>query len=215
LLRAAFEAALILFGLLAAFALDEWQDARTRAARVDSLLAAIRAELETNLERQDEVAAFNTGTAELLWSEGSKGVAFVPASAYPNGLFRSASLTSAAWTTAQDDAAFSDVPVEKALMLARVYELQRVYVESFNTLASNMYATLLEPGDPTLRVDGISQPARLGGVLRDYAGRARELAEAYRATLLELGVDAAKPGSEAAARDRAGAAATGPTPEPR
>ena len=69
-------------------------------------------------------------------------------------------------------------------MLARVYELQRVYVDDFNTLANNMYATLLAPDNETLRVDGISQPIRLGGVLRDYAGRGEQLVEVYRTTLL-------------------------------
>ena len=179
---------MILLGLLGAFALDEWQDARARAARVDTLLAAVRTELETNLARHARASAFNSEMADFLWNEGSKGVDFIPASAYPNGLFRGPSLTSAAWTTAQnDDTAFSDVPVETVLMLARVYELQRGYVDDFSTLANNMYATLLAPDNETLRVDGISQPIRLGGVLRDYARRGEQLVEAYRTTLLELG----------------------------
>ena len=189
--RGAFEAALILFGLLGAFGLNEWQDARARETRVAALLTAIRAELETNLARHARAAAFNSEMADLLWTEGSKGVDFLPESAYPDGLFRGPSLTSAAWTTAQNDAALSELPVETVLMLARLYEAQRVYVDNFNTLANNMYATLLDPGNTIVRVDGISQPIRLGGVLRDYAGRGEQLVEAYRATLLELDADAA------------------------
>jgi hypothetical protein len=212
LLRGAFEASLILLGLLGAFALNEWQDARTRASRVDTLLAAVRTELETNLARHARASAFNSEMADLLWNEGSKGVDFVPASAYPNGLFRGPSLTSAAWTTAQNDTAFSDVPVERVLMLARVYELQRVYVDDFSTLANNMYATLLAPNNETLRVDGISQPIRLGGVLRDYAGRGEQLVEAYRTTLLKFGVDPATRSLDAAALDGATPAAGAPSP---
>jgi len=199
LLRGAFEAALILFGLLGAFALNEWQDARTRAVRIESLLTAVRIELETNLERHARATAFNREIADLLWNEGSRGVDFLPQSAYPNGLFRGPSLTSAAWATAQNDTALGDVPVETVLALARVYEAQRIYVDNFNTLTSNMYATLLDPDNAVVRVDGIAQPIRLGGVLRDYALRAEQLVEAYRATLLELGRDPAATGVAPAA----------------
>lgn len=185
-MRGAFEAALILFGLLAAFTLDEWQDARSRAARVDALLTAIRAELEANLVRHAPIAAYNTETANLLWNEGSKGVEFLPQSAYPEGLFRSPSLTSAAWTTAQNDATLSDVPVETLLMLARIYEAQRRYVDQFDALLTNLYATAIDPANAAVRIDGIAQPLRLGGVLRDYASRGEQLVEAYRTTLEQL-----------------------------
>ena len=173
--RAAFESALILFGLLAAFALNEWQDARTRAARVDTLLAAVRAELETNLARHAPAADYNSGIADLLWDEGSKGVEFLPQSAFPGGLFRGPSLTSAAWTTAQNDAGLSEIPVEQLLMLARIYEAQRRYVDDFDALLGNLYATALDPANAAVRIDGIAQPLRLGGVLRDYAGRGQQL----------------------------------------
>jgi hypothetical protein len=182
---------LILIGLLGAFALDEWQDTRARAALVETLLAAIRAELENNLERHERAAAFNSEMAELLWNEGNKGVDFLPESAYPNGLFRGPSMTSAAWATAQNDPALGDVPIETMLVLARVYEAQRVYTENFNTLASNMYATLLDPANAAIRIDGIAQPIRLGALLRDYAGRGTQLVAAYRTTLLALGADPA------------------------
>jgi hypothetical protein len=199
LARGTFEAGLILFGLLGAFALNEWQDARTRAARVESLLAAVRIELETNLERHARATAFNREMADLLWNEGSKGVDFLPQSAYPNGLFRGPSLTSAAWATAQNDAALGDVPVETVLALARVYEAQRIYVDNFNTLANNMYATLLNPDNAVVRIDGISQPIRLGGVLRDSALRGEQLVEAYETTLLELRAEPAEIGVDPAA----------------
>lgn len=161
-------------------------DARERETRVDALLAAIRTELETNLERHERASDYNTKTADLLWSEGSKGVEFVPQSAFPEGLFKSSLVTSAAWTTAQNDLALSDVPVEKVLMLARVYELQDTYVDDFKALLNSMYAMVLEPDNVTLRIDGIAQPGRLGGALRDYTGRGRQLVDAYRAALEQL-----------------------------
>jgi hypothetical protein len=95
-------------------------------------------------------------------------------------------------------------------VLARTYEAQRIYVDNFNTLANNMYATLLNPDNPVVRIDGISQPIRLDGVVRDYALRGRQLVEAYRATLLTLGVDPETLGIEAAPPDGTAPAATEP-----
>lgn len=185
-MRGAFEATLILIGLLGAFALDEWQDARSRAARVETLLTAIRAELEANLARHAEASAFNVEVAERIFTEGTKGAEFVPDSFYPNGLFRSPSLTSAAWTTAQSDAVFSELPLEKALMLARVYERQRIYVDDFNTLANNMYASILASDNDVFRADALGAPLRIGGILRDYARRGAQLVDLYREALEQL-----------------------------
>jgi type II secretory pathway pseudopilin PulG len=185
MLRAVFEAALILFGLLGAFALDEWQDARAREARVEALLSAIHAELDANLRQHEEASAYNSEVAERIWNEATKGAEVVPQSAYPKGLFSGPELTSAAWVTAQNDPTLSDVPIEKVLVLARVYEMQRTYVDDFNTLLNNMYALLLQT-DNNLRVDGLAQPLRVGGVLRDYARRGRRLLDQYREALEQL-----------------------------
>jgi hypothetical protein len=184
-LRASFEAALILIGLLGAFALDEWQDARSREARVDALLTAIRAELEANLTQHAAASTYNVEVAERIFTEGARGAEFVGESAYPRGLLIGPSLTSAAWVTAQNDTALSDVPIDKVLMLARVYEMQRTYVDDINTLMNNMYTLVLEGGNGA-RVDGLAQPLQIGGVLRDYARRGAQLVDLYRKTLEEL-----------------------------
>lgn len=186
LLRGTYEAALILIGLLGAFALDEWQDARSRTVRVDALIAAVRAELEANLRQHEEASAYNIEVAERVWDEATKGAEYVPQSAFPRGLFIGPELTSAAWATAQNDVVLSDVPIEKTLMLARVYELQRNYVDDFNALANNLYARLLERDDGVFKIDALGEPLRIGGVLRDYAGRGGRLVDQYRAALEQL-----------------------------
>jgi type II secretory pathway pseudopilin PulG len=188
-LRATFEAVLILFGLLGAFALDRWQDARARTTRIESLLAAVRAELEMNLSEQDEAAAYNTEIADLLWDQGSRGVEFVPADSFKRGLVIRPQLTSAAWTTAQNDAVLSEIPVETVLLLADVYEMQRTYDDDVAALFNSMYATVLQPNSGIVRIDGIDQPLRVGAVLRDYASRGARLVRAYRTALEGLDVD--------------------------
>jgi hypothetical protein len=183
--RGAFEATLILFGLLGAFALNEWQDARSRDARVATLLTAIHAELEANRAQHERASAYNAEVAERIWAEASKGAEVVPESAYPNGLFIGPALTSAAWTAAQNDPAWSALPIDKVLPLARVYEAQRIYVDDFNTLANNMYALLLAADPDDVQLEGLGRPLQIG-VLRDYARRGEKLLTAYRAALEQL-----------------------------
>jgi type II secretory pathway pseudopilin PulG len=186
LLRGTFEAVLILIGLLGAFALDEWQDTRARAERVETLVTAIRAELEANLRQHEEASAYNTEVADSIWDQGAKGVEVVPSSAYPRGLILGPDLTSAAWVTAQNDAALSELPIEKMLALARVYEMQRAHLDDVKTLLNNLYALLLQTDPTAPRVDGLTQPLLIGGVLRDYARRGRRLIDEYRAALEQL-----------------------------
>ena len=183
--RAIFEAALILVGLLGAFALDEWQDTRARAERVETLVAAIRAELEANLRQHEEASAYNTEVADRIWDQAVSGVEVVPPSAYPMGLLMGPRLTSAAWVTAQNGTALGDVPIEQMLTLARIYEMQQKYIDDVNTLMNNLYALLLQPSDEA-RVDGLANPLRMGGVLRDFSSRGRQLVDGYRAALEQL-----------------------------
>ena len=188
LARGVFEAVLILIGLLGAFALNEWQDARTRAFRVETLMAAVRSELEANLKAQEPAATYNVEVAEDIWNKGNAGVAFIPDGTYTRGIFQTPRLTSVAWTTAQNEAVFSDMPVEKVLLLASVYDLQQSYVADVSALFNNMYAAVLvrPDADDVLRVDGLGQPRVIGGVLRDHARRGARLVEAYRSVLEQL-----------------------------
>ena len=116
LARASFEAALILFGLLAAFALNQWQEARQRAARADAMIAAIRAELAANLEVQRIAAARNAEVVELLRKVRDAGETFLPASQLKGALFSRPHLTEAAWASAQNGGILEELPVETILI---------------------------------------------------------------------------------------------------
>jgi hypothetical protein len=145
-----------------------------------------RNELEANLRQHERASAYNTEVADRIFDQATNGIEVVPESAYPNGLFTGPALTSAAWTAAQNDSVLSDLPVEKVLALARVYESQRIYVDDFKTLANNMYALLLAVDPEDVQVEGLARPLQMGSVLRDYAGRGRQLLAAYRAALEQL-----------------------------
>ena len=184
MLRALFEAGLILFGLLGAFALNQWQDARVRADRSDAMLDAIRTELEANLELQGKAAEYNSRLVTELKSLRDSGRDFVPAELYQGGLLRRPQLTAAAWTAAQEGAVLDEIPVERLLVLARVYESQRYYLDATGELFASLYENALR--SDSYSKEGTYGAAQLAGVLSDFAGRGAALVRQYESALEEL-----------------------------
>ena len=181
LARGLYEAALILVGLLGAFALNQWQDARQRAARADAMIVAIRAELASNLELQEPASTYNTRIVGVLKQLRDSGQTFLPADQYRGGLFKRPKLTAAAWTSAQNGGILEELPVDTIVVLGRVYEAQRDYQDSTGALFEALYAAALTSTD--YRSDGIEGVAQLAGVLSDFAGRGAGLVRDYRSAL--------------------------------
>jgi len=149
-------------------------------------MTAVRAELEANLLLQEDAAAYNTEVAESIFEQGASGVTFIPDGTFPRGIIVTHRLTSAAWTTAQNDVVLSDMPVEEVLLLASVYASQEAYMADVDALLNNVYAAVLRADTSVVRIDGLSQPLLIGGVLRDQARRGARLVEEYRSTLEQL-----------------------------
>jgi hypothetical protein len=204
LVRGLFEATLILFGLLAAFALNQWQEARQRAARADAMIIAIRAELATNLELQGEAAAHNAEVVDLLRKVRDAGETFLPSNRLKGGLFSRPYLTEAAWASAQNGGILEELSVRTILMLAKVYETQRDYQDSTGTLFEAIYGVALNATE--LRTDGFERVPQLALVLNDFALKGTRLVQEYRRVLEYL--DSAYPSPEATLSAETSAATT-------
>jgi type II secretory pathway pseudopilin PulG len=181
LARALFEAALILFGLLAAFALNQWQEARQRAARADAMIGAIRAELAANLDLQSQAAAHNAEVVELLRKLRDAGETFLPSGQLKGALFSRPHLTEAAWASAQNGGILQELPIETILALAKIDETQRDYQDSVSTLYEGLYGVALNAAE--LRTDGYERVPRLAIVLNDFALNGTRLVREYRRAL--------------------------------
>lgn len=205
LARALFEAALILFGLLTAFGLNQWQEARQRAARADAMIVAIRAELAANFEMQEQAAAHNTEIVDLLKKLRDAGETFLPANRFRGGLFSRPRLTEAAWTSAQNGGILQELPVETILVLAKVYETQHDYQESTRALFEALYGVALNSTE--FRSDGFERVPQLAAVLNDFALNGTRLARDYRQVLDYL--SRSYPAAEPAPSTDAPAATTG------
>jgi hypothetical protein len=176
--RAVFESALIVFGILAGLAVNEWQAGRDRSARASEVLSAIRSEVESNLKLLDEANAYNAEIVAKLRNLVAAKSKTIPPGTHPHGLMSKPQLVSAAWTSAQTAGVLNDLPIETVLLLGRAYESQRDYLNEVSTLLNNLYAGALQG-----QAHGGLDPARLAGVLSDFAAHGRSLAHRYRAAL--------------------------------
>jgi hypothetical protein len=187
MLRGLFEAGLILLGLLGAFALNQWQDARIRADRADAMLSAIRAELQANLALQQKASEYNTQLVADLKKLRDSGQSFVPAELYRGGLLRRPQLTAAAWTAAQEGEVLDEIPLDRILVLARVYESQRYYLDATGALFASLYESALR--NENYSREGTYGAAQLAGVLSDFAGRGAGLLQQYQFALKQLDLE--------------------------
>jgi hypothetical protein len=203
-MRGLYEAALILFGLLAAFALNQWHDARQRAARADAMIVAIRTELAANFELQEQAAAHNAEMVELLKKVRDAGGTFLPSNQVKGGLFNRPRLTEAAWASAQNGGILEELPIATILALAKVYETQRDSQQSTAALFDALYTVALTATE--LRTDGFERVPRLAIVLNDFALQGTRLVRDYRRVLAYL--DSARPSRQTTASEEAPSAPT-------
>jgi len=178
--RAAFEAALIVMGIVGALVVDEWRDARDRAARVQEALTAIRAELQANLTSVREVLALNEELIATLRESAKTGAV------YQGGIVRSRPLSTVAWEAARDGAITTDIDHQTLMRLGRAYGATTRYLAEVSGYASFTYTY---DGPTSLR----ERPERLAGWLSDLASRARGVEQQIGEALDAMDGDAGRP----------------------
>jgi len=165
------EAASVVFAVLVALAVDEWRQDRENVQLAERALAGIAAEIRSNLGELDDARDPNHAMLAQLDSaltsdtERDFGVQF-----------EYALLSAAAWQTSQVTQAIHFVEYGLVQRIARVYDLQTLFVEGQRGLVEQMSAGggSDDPVAPLRR--------RLDVLLELEAG----LTDAYRETLLEL-----------------------------
>jgi len=157
--RAAFEAALIVFGLVGAFLIDEWRESRARAERVGAALASIRAELADNekavaaaIENHDQVIAQLKKAAETRKT-------------YYGGIIFSPPFSSVAWEAARDAAITNDIDHATLMSLGHAYRSLDAYEDERTVFLNYLYTNNTQ----NLR----ENPLGLAGWLSDMRRHAR------------------------------------------
>jgi hypothetical protein len=143
---------LVVLGAALALGVDEWRDAREKAARARTALAGIRDELRENARRVAAARRRHVWVADTLGVLAARGATPAP-SVYTNPMFNPALVTSTAWQAARETGALADLPLATVLRLAPAYEAQ----ERYRTLGEAIVVGVM--GD--VRRDGMD------GVLRE------------------------------------------------
>jgi type II secretory pathway pseudopilin PulG len=171
--RAAFEAGLIVFGLVGALLIDEWRDARARAERVDAALSSIRAELAAN-EQSTQAAIANHQSVRGVLRESLKSK-----EPYQRGIMTTPPFSSVAWEAARDAGITPDIDQVTLMALGQAYRSLDRYLDQRTLLLNHAYTN-----GQDLR---LTNPLALAGWLNDLERNARSVSVALHAASRALG----------------------------
>lgn len=171
------EAAMIVFAVLVALAVDQWNEGRERDIQVDRARAAIESEMRAN---QDELAvgvasvgAMHGALSDMLWRlrSGESALEWTIGAELPD-------FSDAAWETARVTGVVAHMDYEWVLRTARVYETQELARSLQNELVAILAPTVARPPEEN-RVADLQGQAFI--VLQLYGNLERKLAEALGA----------------------------------
>jgi hypothetical protein len=177
---AIFQAALVVLGVVLAFSVNEWREAR--AARHDALRAldAIMEELKANREAVASSFEYHQGRLEIIGAAMREG-APLRIEQFERGFVMPAQLSRSAWDAASEIGAFNNLPYERVLALGKVYARQDAYHDQLQSVSAIVYREIFDKG-PTGVLDN---PRGLVSLVGAFLYREQQLLDAYEKTLTE------------------------------
>ena len=196
---AALEAGLVVFGVVLAFAANEWREHRARMARAEHALESIVDELRANRDAVETARQYHAGLLAAIREAGRTGVE-PGIETFPRGFITPATVHRTAWESASATGALEALDLATLLKLSRVYEQQERYELQASQMGSLIYAELYRGG-----LAGILANYRnLAALVQAFAYREGELVALCDRTLGELGVEPGDSAAPAEAPDAAG-----------
>jgi hypothetical protein len=177
---AALEAALVVFGVVLAFAANEWREHRADQARARHAISSILEELRAN---RDAVASSLEYHMLLLQTiEGARRSGVAPGiESFSRGFIAPASVYRTAWESASTTGAIAGVDFDTLLRLSRVYAQQARYEAQATSLGPLLYGEMYRGGMSAILANYTNLGALVGGLVY----RERELLGMYDGALGE------------------------------
>ena len=176
------ESLLIVFSVLLALGVNQWQERRARRERTTVALQSIQAEIEANRESVSRARINHLSMKDSLQSYAQRHET-LPARIYLGGVFNPASTQSTAWDSARETGVTTDLPFQLVLALSRLYDRQARYRDLGDALAQDLMMHVRREGfEPVLR----DRPASLMALEEDFANRESVLLERYDSVLATL-----------------------------
>ena len=177
---ALFQGALVVLGVILGFLITEWQADSARRADAQHALASILEEIAANRESVAAARAYHDEKMDVL--DASSANTPPDVRAFNRGFVSPAQVSAAAWTTAGETGALSNLPFDQVLALGRIYSQQAAYLQQQATVSTVIYSELFERG-----ATGILQNANgLRAILATFSYREQQLEDAYTKALTEI-----------------------------
>ena len=177
---AVFEASFVVLGVVLAYAVNEWREAREHRRRATAATSAITAELQANRDAVRAASAYHLSLLDTLRVPRAPGWRPSPA-LFSRGFVAPAQLSATAWETAAQAGVMEHIPYPVVLRLSRAYAQQARYEQQAMGVGELIYAELYRAG-----TDGIVANHRnLGRLIGALQFRERHLGALYDSTLAD------------------------------
>jgi hypothetical protein len=170
---------LLLVGALFALAAEEWRDHRAHARRADVVRTSLVAELRGNARLVAQSRQHHLAMMDTLRSYQSRHQ-LPPARVYFGGLFNPARVSQTAWLSARESGALSELPYDRVLAIASLYERQADYRALGDGLVVAFMTDIARLGPEAVARDRATNYITID---MDFANRERVLLVSYRTTL--------------------------------
>lgn len=182
--RLVVESVVVVFSILLALVVNEWRQERTREARKERSMDAIRMELAHNYRALQEVHPYHTQLADTLRQLVNRGAESVSPGIRPRGWILPVDLVSAAWSAAQSTGTTGQFRYPVLLSVSRAYEEQSEFRRRVDGIFSAVMSMALNRGSGSL----LDNPGGMAGVVYTVAQWERGLLREYEAALEGLGM---------------------------
>lgn len=146
--QALFESSIILFGIILAFALEEWKDEKKTENLIAHSITNFENEIKQNNSRIKDVMIFHKGIQRHLQKQSSKGKfnSIVKFRSIMDSM-KPIALSNSAWETAVATGALAQMDFELVSALTLTYNTQKRFSENYRATVR----TLLTPSSLTLQ----------------------------------------------------------------
>lgn len=182
-LRAAvLEAGLVVFGVVLAFAANEWREQRASERRAEHAITGILEELRANRIAVATSLEYHEGLLRAV-SDATRGGAAPGIETFSRGFVMPASVYRTAWDSASATGALETVDFATLLQLSRVYAQQDRYEQQSGHIAPLIYGELYRGGRAAI----LANHRNLASLIGAMAYRERELLAVCDEALAEVG----------------------------
>lgn len=185
---ALFEATFVVFGVIIAYAVNEWREKRVHRQDAVSARVAIVQELSANRGAAAASLAYHQELMDSLRTIAArKGRTDIRT--FGRGFTMPAQLGNVAWEVAEQTGVLNHMPFDEVLQLSRVYRDQERYEQQAAMTGNVIYAELYRAGP----MDMAARGGQLSSLIMSFAYRERALIALYDSTLASLSVGTAAP----------------------